>query len=209
MKELNRRTLSVLLALLLTGALFACAGGGINVGQRNLVAPPDLKYGGKQLPLSVAMSVDENLMVYVIRFGSTTALGGDIISTYTGLDNLLSQVLNIHFESVEPVGKDDAIAEDDYDLVARMTVDSTDAHCGIPMIKDKEGKVTMTFTFEKTNGETVFSRTLSGAGSMPTRRAKGATGCEDIVDAFEKAFHQIFIDLNKAINESDAFDSIG
>ncbi len=200
MKTSTRITLFALTLCLMSVFFGACA---MNVGNIDLKPSPELLQADKQYPLSVAMVTEKEHMLYIIEFTSAAAVGGKIVTSYSGLPNLFSQVLTSHFETVEPLQAGDPISGEDYDLVAKMSVDSYEGHC---MVVNK-GTITMTFTFENAEGETLFTKTLSATNSVPG--GGGPTGCENIVAAFYKDFDGIFGDLSKALDQTDKFDDLG
>lgn len=190
--------LTVSVVLLFSG----CA---INLGSMTLKPSQKLMTAGKMYPLSVAMVAGEDLMFFEAK--AKDAMGGPLVSYYHGLQNLYSQVLVSHFETVDPLKEGDPIPEDDYDLVARMAVDKYHGKCGMTLgMKESVITIDMTFVLEDRDGNKVFTKTLSATGSEPPGR--GVSGCNHMVDLSSRVFDDIFVQLTGALDDAPGLDEL-
>jgi len=150
-------------------------------------------------PRRVAVIVDKQFTPYKIRFKYWSS--GNFTWPLEGLPDAFVNTLRPYFLSVETrqAGRSTG---DDYDLVARMSVDQLRFDGANTTVGDNKVDLAMTFTFEQPDGTKVFERTVTASASSPYRQ-RCAFCKPEPPEAFTQVFREAFVKLSTSLNESD------
>ena len=120
-------------------------------------------------PWRVAAVIDKQFTPYKIKFKYwSTPLPSTL--PFEGLPDAFVNTLRPHFPSVEQRQPGQSIRQDQYDLVARMSVDQLHFDGANTTVGDDKADLAMTFTFEQLNGTKIFERTVTASASSPYRQ---------------------------------------
>jgi hypothetical protein len=149
-------------------------------------------------PRRVAVIIDKQFMPYKIKYKYWSS--PNFTWPFEGLPDSFVKTLRLYFVSVKPhAGRS---IPDEYDLVARMSVDQLHFDGANTTIGDDRVDLAMTFTIERPDGTKVFERTVSASASSPYGQ-RCALCKPDPPEAFPQVFRQAFAELAETLNESD------
>ena len=192
--KLSKQVLKELLVIpCLAVLLSAC--GTVTITNINLKPKMENIQTADTVPLSVAMVVDKDLLRYTAK--GWEPINVDIEYVVTSLPNYYTRVLNNRFESVEIIHEGEKIPQDDFDLVARMSVNEWFCKVPIQTYLDESVKISISFSMEDVNGKPLFSKTISRVNSRPYQ--VDAKRFEHLSSpALEEIFTELSIELGKS-----------
>lgn len=151
-------------------------------------------------PWRVAVVADKQFTPYKIKYKYWSL--PPLMFPFEGLPDAFVQTLRPHFPAVAPLPPGRTIRDDQYDLVARMSVDQLHFDGANTTVGDDKADLAMTFTFEQPNGTKIFQRTVTASASSPYRQA--CAFCRvDPSDVFAKVFREAFVKLAQTLEGPD------
>jgi hypothetical protein len=187
---LSVRTASVLLSVSCLMAACGARAYKFDLPQRQVNGPT-------VYPWRVAAIADKQFTPYKIRVKYWSA---PIPSTlpFEGLPDAFVNTLRPHFPLVEQRQPGQSIRNEQFDLVARMSVDQLHFDGANTTVGDDKVDLAMTFTLEQLNGTKVFERTVTASASSPYRQ--DCAFCRvNPSEVFAKVFREAFVKLAETL----------
>ena len=155
--------------------------------------PPRLvENPGNAYPFAVAFIVDK------ANFEHRTEMADNNVHVYHALPDFYMQTLMARFDEVEIFQDIQEVSADDYDLIARMAVDS-----GWRKLNwaQSQAYVTLTLTLERMDGTPVVSQAMDAAGGWA---AKQHNGIDPDPARASQAFAETFAAFGTVLDNSQA-----
>lgn len=188
-----------LIVLFLAVLLPACG----TVTRSNINLKPKLEtiQTNNPLPLSVAMVVNKDLLRYKAKGWEPINVNVEYI--VTSLPNYYTRVLNNRFETVEIINEGEEIPQEDFDLVARMSVNEWFFKVPIQTYLNEKVNISISFSIEKVNGDQLFSKTISRLHKRPYQ-----PDAKSFEHLSSPALEEIFTELSMELGKSEKIQNL-